>query len=138
MNTLSYGQDSNGNLIPTTVNNSYLDALPSASLRIALDQSSNLRLVYGRGLARPDPEMITAALADTGSTLGSNEILTLGNTKLKAEYADNFDILYERYFKPVGMFQAGYFYKLISDPIIQTIIPATNVPPIFRQLPLRL
>jgi TonB-dependent receptor len=128
VNTLSYGQDSIGNLIPTTVNNSYLDALPSASLRIALDKDSNLRLVYGRGLARPDPEMITAALADTGSTLGSNEILTEGNTKLKAEYADNFDILYERYFKPVGMFQAGYFYKAISDPIIQTIVPATNAP----------
>ena len=128
VNTQSYGQDSSGNLLPTTVNNSYLNALPSASLRIAVDKESSLRLVYGRGLARPDPEMITAALADTGSTLGSNEILTLGNTKLKAEYANDYDILYERYFKPVGMFQAGYFYKAISAPIIQTIIPATNIP----------
>jgi TonB-dependent receptor len=127
VNTLSYGQDVNNNLIPTTVNQGYLNALPSASLRIALDKDSSIRLVYGRGLARPDPEMITAATADTGSTLGSNEIISEGNTKLKAEYADNFDVLYERYFKPVGMFQAGYFYKRITDPLVQVVIPANNV-----------
>ena len=128
VNTLSYGQDVNDNLLPVTVNNSYLDVLPSASLRIAMDRDSNLRLVYGRGLARPDPEMITAAIADTGSTLGSNEILTEGNTKLKAEYADNFDVLYERYFRPIGMFQAGYFYKRITDPLVQVIVPTGSVP----------
>jgi len=129
LNTLSYGTDpTSGNLIPTTINNSYLDVLPSASLRIGLDKDSNLRLVYGRGLGRPDPEMVTAALADTGSTLGGAEIYTIGNTKLKAEYSDNFDVLYERYLKPIGMIQAGYFYKWITDPLIQVEYPVTNVP----------
>ncbi len=129
LNTLSYGTDvTSGNLIPTTINNSYLDVLPSASLRIGLDKESNLRVVYGRGLGRPDPEMVTAALADTGNALGGAEIYTLGNTKLKAEYSDNFDVLYERYLKPIGMIQAGYFYKWITDPLIQVEYPVSNVP----------
>jgi TonB-dependent receptor len=84
--------------------------------------------VYGRGLARPNPEDITAAVGDTGNSVGGKEEYTLGNPNLKAEYADNFDILYERYLKPIGLLQAGYFYKRLSNPITQELIPITSGP----------
>ena len=81
--------------------------------------------MYGRGLARPDPEMITAAIGDTGNAAPSGyEIYShMAIPNLKAEYADNFDVLYERYLKPIGLIQAGYFYKMISDPLIQVEYP---------------
>jgi TonB-dependent receptor len=132
LNTLSYGSvidptsPNLGNLISTNVDQSYLDVMPSASLRISLDKDSGLRLVYGRGLGRPDPEMVTAAIGDTGNTQGGLEIYTKGNPALKAEYSDNFDVLYERYLQPIGLFQAGYFYKRITDPLIQVQFPITT------------
>jgi hypothetical protein len=37
---------------------------------------------------------------------------------LKATHANNYDILYEQYLKPLGLFTAGVFYKSIDDPIV--------------------
>src|SRR5256885_1274313 len=42
-------------------NGSNVKVLPSASLRYALTNNTNLRLVYGRGLSRPDPQDIAQA-----------------------------------------------------------------------------
>jgi TonB-dependent receptor len=95
----------------------YLDVLPSASLRYSLDKDSGLRLVYGRGLGRPDP----TDMVQTSTPVDNSQnpaVVTLSNPNLKAEYADNFDVLYERYLKPSGLFQAGFFFKEISDPIV--------------------
>jgi len=95
----------------------YLDVLPSASLRFALDKDSDLRLVYGRGLSRPDPSDITAAVGKPVTSQDPNTV-SVGNPALKDEHANNYDILYERYLNPVGLIQVGYFYKDLSDPII--------------------
>ena len=95
----------------------YLDVLPSGSLRFALDKNSDLRLVYGRGLARPDPQDISAAVGQP--TLGQTPVtISIGNPNLKAEHANNYDVLYERFINPLGLIQAGYFYKDLSDPIV--------------------
>jgi TonB-dependent receptor len=95
----------------------YLDVLPSASLRFAVDKDSDLRLVYGRGLARPDPQDVTAAVGqpDISTTPAT---VSIGNPNLKAEYANNYDILYERSFNNAGLLQVGYFYKDLSNPIV--------------------
>lgn len=124
--TLSF--DPNLNPAPTTLTfkagGDYLDVLPSASLRVALDKESDLRIVYGRGLARPDPQDVTAAvgqpdISTTPATVG------IGNPNLKAEYANNYDLLYERNLSHLGLIQAGYFYKDLSDPIV-TLQALTN------------
>ena len=94
----------------------YLDVLPSASLRFALDKDSDLRLVYGRGLARPDPQDISAAVGQPDKTQNPPTI-SIGNPNLKAERANNYDVLYERFLNPLGLIQAGYFYKDLTDPI---------------------
>jgi len=130
-----------GTVSPPTISDnkfsgSYVKVLPSASLRYAFTGNTNLRLVYSRGLSRPDPQDIAQAL--TFSTSGSpgnlKNLLTLGNPNLKAETADNFDILVEHYLNPFGMISAGYFYKRLSDPIVtQTFFlmnfqPAPDIP----------
>jgi TonB-dependent receptor len=111
--------------------------LPSVSLRYALTPNTNLRFVYGRGLSRPDPQDIAQALTFTtaGSPGNLKNLLTLGNPNLKAETADNFDVLAEHYMNSFGMISAGFFYKRLTDPIVtQTFVlqnfqPAPNIPP---------
>jgi len=101
---------------PVAKNGSYLDVLPSASMRYAFTPSSGLRLVYGRGLSRPNfSDLVSFATIAPG---GVRTTKSIGNPNLKAEHADNIDLLYERSLKPVGLLQAGVFYKRLSDPIV--------------------
>ncbi len=94
----------------------YTNILPSASLRFALDKDSDVRLVYGRGVARPDPQDISAAVSQP--TLNQTPVtISIGNPNLKAEQANNYDLLYERSFSHTGLLQAGYFYKDLTEPI---------------------
>jgi TonB-dependent receptor len=98
---------------------SYVSYLPSASLRIGLDNSSDLKLVYSRSLARPDPVALAGAYSiDTGTVPSS---VIVGNSTLTPEHANNYDLLYERYLNPFGLFQAGFFYKQLSNPVVQTL-----------------
>jgi TonB-dependent receptor len=47
---------------------------------------------------------------------------------LKPEHANNYDILLEQYLSPLGLIQAGYFYKALTDPIIATQTRPTSGP----------
>jgi len=100
----------------TKLNGSYVKVLPSASLRFALKKDTNLRLVYSRGFSRPNPQDIAQAVSVDNT---ANPILVgLGNPNLRAETADNIDVLFEHYLNPFGIITAGYFYKNLTDPII--------------------
>jgi TonB-dependent receptor len=116
--------DTTKNTLSFKAGGDYLDVLPSASLRFALDPNSDLRLVYGRGLARPDPQDISQAVGQPDITT-TPATVSIGNPNLKAEHANNYDILYERFLSHVGLIQAGYFYKDLSDPIV-TLQTLTN------------
>ena len=103
---------------------SYIDVLPSASLRVRLDDNSGLRLVYGRGLSRPLPSQLTTAVqTDTSTAPPTYDV----GAVLKPEHANNYDLLYERYLTPLGLIQAGFFYKSITDPIVINVtLPSTG------------
>jgi TonB-dependent receptor len=114
--------DTTLNSLSDKATGSYLKVLPSVSLRYAFNSNTNLRLVYSRGLSRPDPQDIAQSVTfTTTSSPGSTKnTATLGNPNLKAETADNFDVLVEHYLNPFGMIEAGYFYKRLTDPIVTT------------------
>ncbi len=124
-------------VVPGAFSGSYVKYLPSVSMRYALTSNTNLRLAYGRGLSRPDPQDI--AQAETFATAGSpgniKNLVTLGNPNLKAETADNFDVLVEHYLNPFGIVSAGYFYKRLTEPIVtqisilQNFVPAPGIQP---------
>jgi TonB-dependent receptor len=98
---------------------SYVSPLPSASLRYRLDNSSDLKFVYSRALARPDPVALAGAFTiDTGTVPSS---VIVGNGTLTPEHANNYDLLYERYLTPLGLLQAGFFYKQLTSPVVQTL-----------------
>ncbi len=95
---------------------SYLNPLPSASVRYSLTPESGLRFVYGRGLSRPNfSDLVSFATISPG---GVRTLSSIGNPNLKAEHADNFDVLYERSLNPVGLIQAGVYYKRLGNPIV--------------------
>ena len=117
--------DQNNNFLGISKNNgSYVKVLPSASLRFALGSDTNLRVVYSRGMSRPDPVDIAQAVSVDNS---ANPVLvSLGNPNLRAETADNADVLLEHYINPFGIITAGYFYKNLTDPIVSQQFTVTS------------
>ena len=105
---------------PQINNPSYLDVLPSVQLRYSLPGNSSLRAVYSRGVARPDPYQLVPY-----QTVDDNGVaVDVGNPDLKPEHANNYDLLYEKFLQPLGMFQAGFFAKQLTAPEIVITIPA--------------
>ncbi len=114
-------------------NGSYLDVLPSVSFRYGFTPMTGLRLVYGRGVSRPNfSDLVSFASIAPG---GVRTTSSIGNPNLKAEHADNVDLLYEQSLKPVGLLQAGVFYKHLADPIVpvQTNVGTVGSPNIQSQ-----
>jgi TonB-dependent receptor len=96
----------------------YVDPLPSVQLRYELTADSDVRAVYGRRLSRPNPyDLVPYSTVDQST---NPYTISLGNPNLKAEHANDFDLLYEHYLKPYGVIQAGFFYKQLVDPIYYT------------------
>ena len=120
-----------GGTTPQTGGTSYVDPLPSVQVRYTLDNNSDIRAVYGRGISRPDPYQLVPYVVFTvqGGPSGDN-LVQVGNTSLVAEHANDYDLLYEKYLPSVGMIEAGYFYKQITKPIFleQQLVPATGSP----------
>lgn len=100
-------------------NNSYIDPLPSASLEIKVNDNSDVRLAYGRGISRPDPQFLTAFQSVDQSTFPPT--VTVGNPKLISEHANDLDALYEKYLNPIGLIRAGFFYKNLTNPIVNQL-----------------
>jgi TonB-dependent receptor len=107
----------------TGVNNnpSYIDLLPSVQLRYGLTNNSSLRAVYARGVARPDPYQLVPYV--TEDSTASPTAVTIGNPSLRPEHANNFDVLFEDYLHPLGLVQAGFFFKQLTAPQVQVSIP---------------
>jgi TonB-dependent receptor len=105
-------------------NPSYIDPLPSVQVRYQLPHDAAIRAAYGRAIARPN----FADLPPFFNHNGPAGEVDIGNPDLKPTHANNYDLLYEQYLKPLGMLQGGFFYKQISDPIyegVRTFIDAT-------------
>lgn len=105
------------------VNNNpgYIDVLPSVQLRYGLNNDSSLRAVYSRGVARPDPYQLVPYI--TEDSTASPTAVTIGNPSLRPEHANNYDLLYEYYLHPLGLVQAGFFFKQLTAPQVQVTLP---------------
>ena len=78
----------------------------------------------GVGISRPDPyDLVPYKTLDESTTPNTENI---GNPALVAEHAEDFDLLYEKFLPSVGMIEAGYFYKYLTQPLFQTQITVPN------------
>lgn len=104
-------------IVPVRKTSSYLDALPSVQLRFRLPHDAAIRASYGRGISRPN----YGDLPPTFSYQGNNNEVDVGNPNLKPSRANNYDLLYEQYLKPLGLLQGGFFFKQLSNPIYERV-----------------
>jgi TonB-dependent receptor len=134
LNTTSWdpGANNGNGALTNKFGGDYIQVLPSASLKYALTSNTDIRLAFSRGLSRPNPSDVASGLSvDTpaGGPGGAQGALSIGNPKLHAETANNYDILFEHYIAPFGTIQAGAFYKSLYDPIVQTSFLDSNFTP---------
>ena len=111
----------------------YTDLFPSMQLRYALDQLTNFRVAFTRGIARPNyPDLAPNQSGMVCSTCANQPSLsgfTTGNPNLKAQYAWNYDLLFEHYLSTVGVISGGVFYKDLRDVILNRRITYTGPGP---------
>ena len=108
--------DSNGDYVSTAAqrkNSSYVDVLPSVQVHFGLGHDAAIRASYGRGISRPNYGDLPPFF---NSDASANQV-AVGNINLRPTRANNYDLLFEKYLQPLGLIQAGFFYKQLSNPI---------------------
>src|ERR1700731_4766449 len=109
----------NPRITPITQSSGYFNALPSIQAQYLLEKNTNLRLNFSQGIARPNiGDLVPTTIVDPNA---SPKTVTEGNPNLQPTKANNYDILIEHYFQPLGIIQGGYFYKQLSNPIYQNV-----------------
>lgn len=94
-----------------TEKNNYINYLPHLSLKYKINSKFIVRTAYTTSIARPAYFKISPYL----NIISDEEQISVGNPNLKSSYAHNFDLMGEYYFKTVGIFSIGGFYKNIND-----------------------
>lgn len=110
---------------PLHQNNSYTNFFPSVQAQYRIGTDTILRGSYGMGIARPNFGDIAPYFIDDPTSVPE---FSQGNPNLKPTHAQNFDVLAEHYLKQVGLVQAGFFYKSLTDPIYPVNLPYSQGP----------
>jgi TonB-dependent receptor len=108
--------DSAGNFVadsPVTKDQTYTNVLPSVQFQYRFGDNTIVRAAYGMGIARPNFGDLPPFITENDK----RQTVDVGNPNLKPTKAQNVDFLIERYLKPVGVIEAGVFYKYLTDPI---------------------
>jgi TonB-dependent receptor len=128
VHNLAFGD--NGSITPNSFSGGYYTPLPSASFRINAGKDSTVRVIYARGLSRPDPQDIAQPLSYSENGNGANKYsVSFGNANLKAETGDDIDVLYDHSLRSFGNISVGYFYKSLKNPIVTNTYQLTNYLP---------
>jgi TonB-dependent receptor len=85
--------------------------LPNLHLKYSLGANTNLRAAFTTSFARPN---FTDIMPRANENV-QNQTVDLGNTGLRPPRSLNFDLLFEHYFKNIGIISGGLFYKRISN-----------------------
>jgi TonB-dependent receptor len=108
--------DSKGHYVstsPVSGSHDYVNALPSVQYRYGFNPNTDIRLAYGMGIARPNFSDLPPFILESDK----KKTVNVGNPDLRPTRANNVDVLFERFFEPVGVVQAGVFYKALTNPI---------------------
>lgn len=105
--------------VPTRSSNSYTDFFPNLQWRREVGNDGVLRAAITTALNRPEVSDLVPAIEERDRGPGRREV-SLGNPDLEPAYAYNFDLMYDHFIRPVGVFSVGVFYKRISDVIFST------------------
>lgn len=106
---------------PASLNDNFL---PSASMMYSMREDMNLRLAYGRTLARP----IFKEIANISTFDFANQELFVGNPDLMQTDIWNYDLRWEWFPSPGDVLAFSYFHKDLENPIEKTFVNASNTP----------
>lgn len=95
------------------------DLLPSGNLTWSLHDDMNLRLAYGRTVARPS----FREFAPFSSFNFVGDYIEIGNPDLTRTRIHNLDLRWEWFMRGGELLSVGTFYKSFEDPIERTIDP---------------
>lgn len=95
--------------------NNYTNWLPSILLKYDVNDDFKLRASFTETLSRPK----YSALIPSVNYSSADEEATIGNPGLKPTTSYNFDLSAEYYFKSIGLASLGFFYKSLSDVIVE-------------------
>jgi TonB-dependent receptor len=130
-NQLTANVDSMGNSLPPTISplrqsTGYISVLPSLQVQYLLEKNTNLRANFSQGISRPNiGDLVPTTIVDPNA---SPKSVSTGNPDLKPTKANNYDLLVEHFFQPLGILQAGFFYKQLSNPIYPTAFTIASGP----------
>jgi TonB-dependent receptor len=91
--------------------NSYQNILPGLTFRYQAKKDLILRAAVTSAIARP----AYFDLVPFVNVNSNDQLITLGNSDLKATRSLNLDLMAEKYFTSVGIISAGVFYKTLND-----------------------
>ncbi|WP_165836478.1 TonB-dependent receptor [Taibaiella soli] len=100
---------------PITTTNNYNALLPMVHFKYSINDNANLRAAYTRTFVRPNFADLNPGQSTDLTT--SIPTITIGNSQLKPTFSNNFDLMGEYYFKNIGLFSGGVFYKDLSNVI---------------------
>jgi TonB-dependent receptor len=112
---------------PVPGSQDYIDALPSVQLQTRFSNDTILRVAYGMGIARPNFSDLPPHINEDQSN-PTRPAVDVGNPALKPTHAQNVDVLFEHYLKPIGVIEGGVFFKYLTDPIYSTKTLLTSGP----------
>ncbi len=96
------------------VSDSYLNILPGLHLKYNFDETTMVRAAWTNTLARPN----YFALVPFKAIEREDNEIAIGNPDLIPTSSMNFDLMFEKYFRTIGIISAGVFYKDIKDFIV--------------------
>ncbi len=100
------------------------DILPAVNVTYELTDNMNLRLAYGKTIARPT----FRELSQFTSFDFLGDARETGNVNLRRTAIQSFDVRWEVYPKPGEYISASVFYKNFIDPIERVTSPFNNEP----------
>jgi outer membrane receptor protein involved in Fe transport len=108
--------------VPSVATLNNRDPLPGVNVIYSLTSRQNLRLGYGRTLARPDFRELSPF--EFLNVLGGFTVT--GNPNLRRSTIDNYDARWEWYPGGDQLVALSYFFKDFADPIEVTLQPTTG------------
>lgn len=100
-----------------TATQNYTNFMPGLHLNYNFSDYSILRFAYTNTIARPN----YFDLVPYAEYVQEDDELTRGNPDLEAATAMNLDLMFENYFKNIGIVSAGVFYKDIDNFIYERV-----------------
>ena len=98
------------------------DLLPSANLTWSVQDDMNLRVAYGRTIARPS----FREFAPFSSFNFIGDYIESGNPNLTRTRVHNLDLRWEWFMRGGEVLSVGTFYKSFEDPIERTIVTTAS------------